>query len=227
MNKARQLLTIAWLAMASHALADNFIVGDFTIAPGETKTISVELNNTENEYIAFEFEMTLPEGVSILEDEDGYLQAELNSGRTTSNHELMASRMEDGSYHFVCYSLPNTKLKGTSGEILTIKVCAAENATPATGLEGKVFNQKLSDPQKNPVAFDDFTFLVNIGGGLRGDANGDGGVSLVDVLVTVDYYLGNNPEGFVFANAEMDGDGQISLVDMLAIVEIILNQETE
>lgn len=63
--------------------------------------------------------------------------------------------------------------------------------------------------------------------GLRGDANGDGSVSLIDVLITVDYYLGKNPDGFILANAEMDGDGEISLADLLGIVDIILTQETE
>ena len=63
--------------------------------------------------------------------------------------------------------------------------------------------------------------------GLRGDANGDGSVSLIDVLITVDYYLGKNPDGFILDNAEMDGDGEISLADLLGIVDIILTQETE
>ena len=61
-------------------------------------------------------------------------------------------------------------------------------------------------------------------GGIKGDANGDGGVSLIDVLITVDYLLGKNPADFIFANAEMDGDNKISLADILAIVNIILTQ---
>ena len=61
-------------------------------------------------------------------------------------------------------------------------------------------------------------------GGIRGDANGDGEVSLIDVMITVEYYLGNNPQDFIFTNAEMDDDDEISLSDLLGIVDIILNQ---
>lgn len=61
---------------------------------------------------------------------------------------------------------------------------------------------------------------------LLGDANGDGDVSLIDILLTVDYYLGKNPAGFIFDNVEMDGDNEISLADILAIVDIILNQNS-
>ena len=62
--------------------------------------------------------------------------------------------------------------------------------------------------------------------GKKGDANGDGDVSLLDVMLTVDYYLGKNPAGFILANAEMDGDNEISLADLLAIVDIILTQQS-
>lgn len=236
MSKARQLLTVAWLAMASHALADNFIVADFSIAQGETKTVSVELNNPENEYIAFEFDMTLPEGLTILEDEDGYLLTELNSNRGTANHELMASRMADGSYHFVCYSFPNTKLRGTSGEILTMTVCAAEDATPATGLEGKMLNQKLSDPQKNPVTFDDFTFQIDITepaseegccphGCKMGDLNFDGSLTVTDVVLLVNEILGGGehigcPKGCLLG--DMNGDGTVTVTDVVVLVNLIL-----
>lgn len=59
---------------------------------------------------------------------------------------------------------------------------------------------------------------------LLGDANGDGSVSVADVLITVDYVLGNNPIGFVFANANVSGDNDVTLADITGIVDIVLNQ---
>ena len=61
-------------------------------------------------------------------------------------------------------------------------------------------------------------------GGIKGDADGDGGVSLIDIMMCVDYILGKNPNGFIFANADMDDNKDISLADIMAIVDIILNQ---
>ena len=199
MKSTKYFLTIAWLVMASQAMADDFTIADFSINPGETKTISIELNNTENSYIAFEFYLTFPEGISIPEDEDGYLMAELNSDRI-NRHVLEVSKMDDGSYHFLCYSNRNNILKGTSGEIISLYVAASETA-PLGNYEGKLFSQKLSDPEENKVVFDDFTFHVNIGntnqqwlcphGCQLGDMNHDGKINVSDIMIIVNIILGN------------------------------------
>ena len=53
-----------------NTFADNLSVTDFSIAPGEAKAISIELTNPDREYIMVEFWMSLPEGISIPQDED-------------------------------------------------------------------------------------------------------------------------------------------------------------
>ena len=64
-------------------------------------------------------------------------------------------------------------------------------------------------------------------GNLRGDANCDGYVSLIDVMLVVSYILDDDPEGFIFANSDLDGDNIISLADLMMIVDIILDQSTD
>lgn len=160
MKKIQFLLTTVLLAMAGNTLADELRVNDFSIEPGETKTISVELNNPDNTYIAFEFFMTLPEGISIAEDVDGYLDVVLNSSRS-SRHTLEVEQSSSGSYHFLCYSNRNNALKGTEGEILSITV-TADAAMEGGVLQGLLFNQKLSDPDENKVVFDDFSFNITV-----------------------------------------------------------------
>lgn len=60
---------------------------------------------------------------------------------------------------------------------------------------------------------------------LLGDADGNGEVSLVDVMLTVEYILNDGDvDGFVFANADVVTDEAISLADVMGIVEIILNK---
>ena len=62
--------------------------------------------------------------------------------------------------------------------------------------------------------------------GIMGDANGDGDVSVADVLITVDYVLGKNPAGFIFANANVNGDKDVTIADVTAIVDLVLNQKS-
>ena len=60
---------------------------------------------------------------------------------------------------------------------------------------------------------------------LLGDADGDGEVGLVDVMLTVEYILNDGDvDGFVFTNADVVTDEAISLADVMGIVEIILNK---
>ena len=87
MKTTKSIILCALLAFAGNALrvsaADGLHVTDFTIAPGQTLNIPVELLNPDDSYIMLEFWMQLPEGVNIDEDEDGELLVTANTGRLT------------------------------------------------------------------------------------------------------------------------------------------------
>jgi M6 family metalloprotease-like protein len=57
-----------------------------------------------------------------------------------------------------------------------------------------------------------------------GDANCDGIVNVLDVVTTINFILGENPEPFCFDNADVNQDGEISVVDVVAIISIIVGQ---
>lgn len=84
---------------------------------------------------------------------------------------------------------------------------------------------RFYNPEKWNILSDTDGYMV-LANRLLGDANGDGDVSLIDVIVTVDYLLGQNPEVFYFYNADVNEDNTISLIDILGIVDIILSQVT-
>ena len=154
---------MALLAVAGNAMADELAIADFSIEKGETKVISMELNNPNSQYIAFEFWMSLPDGVRIKYDEDNYLMADLNSARS-NRHELnVEEEGTSGVYHFLCYSSRNNAFKGNSGEIVALTIECAENAT-AGAATGQIYEQILSDPDKVEHNFPDYTFNVTIPG---------------------------------------------------------------
>ena len=61
-----------------------------------------------------------------------------------------------------------------------------------------------------------------MGDSSMGDVNGDGQVSVNDVMAMVAYVLGVVNSGFIVENADLNGDGQISVNDVMALVAIIL-----
>ena len=226
MKTIRLSLLTALLTVVGNATADELIVGDFSITAGETKSISIELSNPTKDYIAFEFSMRLPDGVRIVYDEDNYLMAELNSERS-NRHELEVSEPNhDGVYRFLCYSNKNNTFKGKSGEIINLTIHCADDAV-AGSYTGSVYDMIFSDANKVEVDFDDFTFNVTIASAVKpGDANGDGEVSIADVVAVVNYIVtnGNPTVNFVQSAADVDGVGGITIADALAIANIVLGK---
>lgn len=72
-----------------------------------------------------------------------------------------------------------------------------------------------------------FKFDKDSGSGqgfIKGDANGDGNVTITDAVAIVNNILGNPSENFKEAAADVDGDGQITIADAVGVMNIILNK---
>lgn len=58
---------------------------------------------------------------------------------------------------------------------------------------------------------------------IKGDANGDGKVTITDAVAIVNYILGNPSDNFNINAADVSGDGNITITDAVGVVNIILN----
>jgi hypothetical protein len=58
---------------------------------------------------------------------------------------------------------------------------------------------------------------------LRGDADGDGEVSISDVSKLTDYLLTGNASGVNLAGADADQDGEVAIADVSAIIDYLLS----
>ncbi len=57
---------------------------------------------------------------------------------------------------------------------------------------------------------------------IPGDANCDGSINVIDILTTVNYIIGNNPQPFCFENADVNNDGSVNAIDIIGTVNIIM-----
>ncbi len=90
------------------------------------------------------------------------------------------------------------------------------------------FGEWPGDPNRNVHVQD--TMIVNDVWGflippLFGDANCDGLVNILDIVVINAFIMGENPEPFCFHNADVNYDGEINLLDIVGTVNIILGGE--
>ena len=169
-NNMKKLMIMGiLLAIAGSMRADNFKIADFEIKAGEEKTIEVELIN-ENEYTGFEFNISLPTGLTVSsyydpDEEETVYEAALVSDRVKSKHSLTVG-LVSGKYKFLCYSSTNQTLKGNSGAIVTFKVKAASDLA-AGALTGTITGQVLSPVSGTDVKPADVTFNVTATTGIN------------------------------------------------------------
>ena len=84
----------------------------------------------------------------------------------------------------------------------------------------------IFDSQDNPaLGTVDYSPIWIIPQGMPGDANGDGEVNVSDVMITVSYLMNNNPDAFVFDNADVNNDDIIDVRDVMLIVGIIFQYD--
>jgi hypothetical protein len=113
------LLVLATLPFSLFAQSETKLsIETFTINAGETQTMIIDLDNPDMEVTLVQFDLSLPEGLTVSTDDDA-----LEIGRTTwKKHSLDAN--EDNT-RFLLHSGKNNTLEGTSGAIIYIKLVAA------------------------------------------------------------------------------------------------------
>ena len=67
-------------------------------------------------------------------------------------------------------------------------------------------------------------YRINYNGpAIPGDVNNDGFADVHDIVVLIDYVLGNNPEFIDLTVSDLSGDGMIDVVDVVALIDRVLN----
>ena len=120
---------------------DCLTIDDVNINAGETKSVSISLNNPDKKYTAFQFDLTLPKGIAIAKNSNGKLMASLDAERK-DDHTLSVSEFGNNTYRFLAFSMSNAELYGTSGPLVNITLVAdadMSNGTNAAALKSQVF----------------------------------------------------------------------------------------
>ena len=182
------------------------------------------MNNTVSA-TGFQFDVVLPEGITVATDEDGFYLIELSESRTTSRKtDFFSSVLQsDGSIRVMCSSTTSNTFEGTSGEVCTIKLNIGEGL--ANGDYPIIFkNIKISDADARAYRVNQVEATLVLNNFIVGDTNGDGMVLIGDVIAILNYILGSPLDNFNTMAADVNSDGKILIGDVIAVLNIILNQ---
>ena len=166
MQKRLMIIAILLFVICNKiAAADQVTISDFSIFTGQTKDVSISLAN-DKAYAAFQFDLVLPEGVTVVMPESPDTWNNHKSDRIPSTTDLSMQQLSDGSYRFV--AMPGTttiqNISGSEGVIINLTLSAA--ATAAVGNQTGYFrNIKLSTSDGEAVngktiSEQSFTFTV-------------------------------------------------------------------
>lgn len=139
--------------------ADCFYINDFSINPGETKLVEINLDN-DSVYTALQADIYLPEGLTI-EQEDGDYLFDLTS-RKGRDHTIASTMLSSGAIRILVASQSLKTFKNNSGALVTFNIIADNSFSGPKTIEIK--NIIATDDARVKHYFPNTTCTVNVGG---------------------------------------------------------------
>ena len=185
--------------------------------------LSIRMKNTAA-IRGFQFDIYLPEGVTVVKSAKGKIVSSLSDGRLPEDdeHSLTLSEQGDGAIRFLCGSLYDETFTGNDGEIATISVKLAEDMKDGD-YPIILRNMKLTETDINNFYQTDYVkSTLTVKSYTVGDINNDQKIDVSDYIGIANHILGNTPEGFVQKAADVNEDGLVDVSDYIGVANIIL-----
>ncbi len=226
MRISRSILYIVCLFACAFAHADDtvYLPESSSAEAGGTVSLAVHLQSN-NPACGYQFDVVLPEGVSVATDAGGKADIALSGMASANDYVLDCANMSDGSVRFLCYSNSNSPFSAKSGDVATIKLkvdskCAG--GTKEIAMRDVVIS--TSEGVATYVAsVPNAVLKVAVPKGVLGDVNGDGAVDVMDALMIINVYLNNKTDTIPLSVGDVNKDGEIDTMDAIQIIHNYLN----
>ncbi len=199
-----------------------FVVDDATLRAGRSALLPVALTN-ENETTAFQCDIYLPEGITLLMTDRGKYDITLAEERK-DDHTVSSSLQNDGAIRVVVASLTSSLFAGNSGNLFYLNLQADEDISGELPLSIK--NIRISESDGTRHDLNDASCVINVPLFTPADVNNDGMVAIDDVVLTINYLLGNVSDNFLFVAADMNADNEILIDDVVQVINCLLGVST-
>lgn len=186
-----------------------------SIHSGDTITIFLNITN-ESKITAFQADVTFANEFVIDASSVSF------TDRAGINHSL--SKTINGNFmRLVALSFSNDVFYGNSDAIVTMKITTSEDLESGC-YAISLSNVELSDSTGRAYKVENSILTIEVtkpGGIIAGDINGDGNVSVDDVVNIVNYIIGTN-DGIDQNLADVDGNGEITINDIVVFINLYI-----
>ena len=199
-------------------------VTDMTQCSGGRGVLNVLLTDEET-IMGFQFDLQLPDGATVAENGSNLMAA--LTGNAVNTHSISSSKVSDGLYRFIVTPQGSRAISNASGDGMTISIDVADNV--AVGTYTMTIKDIEMTVKKAGNVYEDVhpknsTATLTVTEAVMGDVNGDGRVSVTDVISMNSYILEEEPARFIRKVADLNGDGKVSITDMVQVIDIILGR---
>lgn len=207
------LALLMTIGFAIKAEAKAIYTVNVAIAPGQTRDCYIFMNAPYDNFVSFQMDLKLPEGLSLNTD-----NCLLTDRVLDQEQMLFAGNVGGNTYRIVSTSfniIPITKADGT---LVKLSLTADANYNGGTvTLTNMIF---FTDNCASVRAASD-SFTVKAAKKIKGDVDFDGQVNVTDAMYVIDYVLDSRK--LYSSMLDVNGDGIIDVTDAMIIVESILN----
>lgn len=195
-RKILSLLFVASLGTLSAEADDaKYVYADaMTVNAGDEVTLSVKMLN-DSPISGYQYDLVLPEGMTVVTDEDEFPMVFLSTARTTpaKMNFFDQTLITPSHLRVLCYSSKGYSFSGNDGEVTLVTIKVDENMTSGT------YDLRFEDIQLS-YSSDSYdtalkTIPITVVGrspeapASRYDVNQDGKVTIADVNELIDYLL--------------------------------------
>ena len=148
------------LALSDSIKAETLTADSTAVEGGSTASLTVRLTNSGSAWTAYQFVLTLPDGISLVANNGGIYTGQLSS-RHDSSFKFTIHEQSPRQYAIVCYSSNGVAVSGTSGVLLTLPI-QTDNTEEELHLFGNISEVTLSDLNGNKESPDAYQFPITV-----------------------------------------------------------------
>lgn len=197
---------------------------DATAFVNTTIDLPLQLKN-ENDITAVQFDVYLPEGISIEKNARGKYNITFNEDRADNmTHTLSSALQSDGAVRVICYSTDSELFWGNEGAIFNfpLEVSDMEEGEYSIIIKKIIITEQSG--KKHEIA--SMTSTLNVLAVALGDCNRDNAVDVADIVTLANHILNNPVDVFVEKAADFNKDNAVDVADIVAIANFILGGNT-
>ncbi len=129
--------------------SDGLVIDKVSMAAGSTKEVTVSLNDSKG-FTALQFDLKLPEGVTIAKDGDN-----LKASSLQADHEFYVADMGSNTYRFLMFSMENSQFSKPENGVFKMTLATDKDLESGASLLATAEGELLVTPACEETNVDD------------------------------------------------------------------------